>query len=464
MYTLQIFFIIIILISVIGIKFRVPPFITLVSGAVAFGFAVGGNPDAVFTQVAAGCAGVFNSLGIPILAGSVIAKYLVEQGYIQQIVSDIRKVLKSPLSLSGFAGYIIAVPSTCPITAYMILQPVLSHLAPDKRRQSSLMYLVALGSTLGVAFVYPTPVTFPLFDTFGPKHLTPLTFDMVTITLSVFFLVLLIWWTKWRTPKVTEQDSDAQASPVTSGEAEGDESEIRSEGSEGAEWGLEESGYSDQQHLQPGCETDSGLCTGKFHPKAWAPFLVIFAAIPVGLFLLHLSHFTLVQFIMFAGMIAAVMVALPENRWTGFVSGAKHAGVVIFDICGAGALGYVITQSTFAQDSLTVLAQNVPLILIPFVMAALIQTAQGSRIVTSILTAQIIASTGIPPMMNPLALFLMIIAGAGVICFVTDPYFWLLHRTTGDDVKTVFKRYTIPQVIFGVLTYMVAFAIQYFYP
>ncbi|PWR74406.1 GntP family permease [Methanospirillum lacunae] len=464
MYTLQIFFIIIILISVIGIKFRVPPFITLVGGAVAFGFAVGGNPDAVFTQVATGCASVFNSLGIPILAGSVIAKYLVEQGYIQQIVSDIRKVLKSPLSLSGFAGYIIAVPSTCPITAYMILQPVLSHLAPDKKRQSSLMYLVALGSTLGVAFVYPTPVTFPLFDTFGPKHLTPLTFDMVTITLSVIFLGLLIWWTKWRAPKVTEQISDIQPSSLIPGKTEKAESEIISEGSEGAEWGLEESGYSDQKYVQPGCEIDSGLCTGKFHPKAWVPFLVIFAAIPVGLFLLHLSHFTLVQFIMFAGMIAAVMVALPENRWTGFVSGAKHAGVVIFDICGAGALGYVITQSTFAQDSLVVLAQNVPLILIPFVMAALIQTAQGSRIVTSILTAQIIASTGIPPMMNPLALFLMIIAGAGVICFVTDPYFWLLHRTTGDDVKTVFKRYTIPQVIFGVLTYMVAFAIQYFYP
>ena len=167
---------------------------------------------------------------------------------------------------------------------------------------------------------------------------------------------------------------------------------------------------------------------------------------------------------MFAGMIAAVMVALPENRWTGFVSGAKHAGVIIFDICGAGALGYVITQSSFAQDSLEVLAHNLPLILIPFVMAALIQTAQGSRIVTSILTAQIIAQTGIPAMMNPLALFLMIIAGAGVICFVTDPYFWLLHRTTGDEVKTVFKRYTIPQVIFGIATYLVAFGIQYFFP
>ena len=453
MSTLLVFFVVIILISVIGIKFKVPPFMTLVGGAIIFGFAVGGDPNSVFQQVAAGCAGVFNSLGIPILAGSVIAKYLVDQGYIQQIVSDIRRVLKSPLSLSGIAGYIIAVPSTCPITAFMILSPVLAHLAPEGRRRSYLMYLVAIGSTLGVAFVYPSPVTFPLFDSFSPKDLSPFSFDLVAIPLSVTFLAIFVLWVR---RKYLALDRETGGIPINT---------LPVDDEDGAAWGLESSGYSDNpSHLQDGCGDGTGLCTGRFHPKAWAPFIVIFAAIPVGLFLLKLSHFTLVQFIMFAGMVAAVMTAVPENRWNGFVLGAKHAGVIIFDICGAGALGYVITQSTFAQDSLQALAYTLPLILIPFVLAALIQTAQGSRIVTSILTAQIISQTAIPGMMNPLALFLMIIAGAGVICFVTDPYFWMLHRTTGYDVKTVFKRYTIPQVIFGFATYIVAFTIQYFWP
>jgi GntP family gluconate:H+ symporter len=453
MNTLLIFFVVIIFISIIGVRYRIPPFMTLVGGAIAFGLAVGGTPDAVFTQVSMGCAGVFNSLGIPILAGSVIAKYLAEQGYIQLIVSDIRRVLKNPASLSGFAGYLIGVPSTCPITAFMILTPVVSHLARNARKQSILLYLVALGSAIGVAFVYPTPVTFPLFDSFSQKNLSPLTYDLVAIPLSLIFLALLVIYARRKMAGISEPDEEPVQEP-SSPEIE----------ETGTSWGLENNGYQEGMESRDECDRETGICQGRFHPVAWAPFFVIFAAIPFGLFILHLSHFTLVQFIMFAGMIASVMTALPENRWTGFVSGAKHAGVIIFDICGAGALGYVITQSTFAQDSLAVLAHNLPLILIPFVLAALIQTAQGSRIVTSILTAQIISQTLIPGMMNPLALFLMIIAGAGVICFVTDPYFWMLHRTTGDDVKTVFRYYTLPQILIGCATYLVALAIQVFWP
>ena len=452
MNTLLIFIIVIILISIIGVRYRVPPFMTLVGGAIAFGFAIGGTPDSVFEQVSMGCAGVFNSLGIPILAGSVIAKYLADQGYIQQIVSDIRRILKNPASLSGFAGYIIGIPSTCPITAFMILTPIMSQLESDMKRRNTLLYLVALGSAIGVAFVYPTPVTFPLFDNFAPKNLSPLTFDLVVIPLSILFLATLILIGKRRV--VTERGEDSADSEEPGPEQITDPDV----------WGLDQQGYQERQTIPEGCDPQTGLCERRFHPRAWAPFIVIFSAIPVGVFLLHLSHFTLVQFIMFAGMITSVLTALPENRWTGFVAGAKHAGVIIFDICGAGALGYVITQSSFASDALSFLAHSLPLILIPFVLAALIQTAQGSRIVTSILTAQIISQTMIPPMMNPLALFLMIIAGAGVICFVTDPYFWMLYRTTGDDVRTVFKYYTLPQILIGVATYLVAFTIQWLWP
>ncbi|NLV25980.1 MAG: GntP family permease [Methanomicrobiales archaeon] len=417
MNTILIFIIVMVAISVIGFRFRLPPFFTLIGGAIAFGLMIGTDPDTVFQQVALGCASIFNSLGIPILAGSVIAKYLSEQGFIQQIVSDLKTLLKRPPTLSGIAGYLIAVPSTCPITAFIILTPVIEFFTSDERKRSLLIYLVAIGSVLGVAYVYPTPVTYTLFDAFAPDY-SPLTYNLVAIPLSLLFIGSMIWYVR------------------------------------------RQCDFADITHEQIGYKREEGT----FHLRAWAPFLVILLAIPVGYLLLNLTHAGLLQFIMIAGMITAVATARQDIRWSGWVLGAKHAGVVIFDICGAGALGYIIQQSTFPADASILLASSLPIFLFPFVLAALIQTAQGSRIVTSYLTAQVLATTVIPSMINPLALFLMIIGGAGLICFVTDPYFWLLHRTTGDDVKTVFKRYTVPQVLFGIVTYLVALLIQFLMP
>jgi len=204
----------------------------------------------------------------------------------------------------------------------------------------------------------------------------------------------------------------------------------------------------------------------RFHPRAWAPFIAIIVSTLIGLFILNLSHFGLVQFIMLIGMVTSACIASPQIRWTGFVLGAKHAGVVIFDICGAGALGSAITSSTFTQDALQIIGQSafIPIILTPFILAALIQTAQGSRIVTASTTVLLLAGTTLPETMNPLAPFLMIVAGAGVMCFVTNPYFWLLHRETGDEVKRVFTYYTLPHIAFGFMTCGIALGIQWFFP
>ncbi len=450
MNTLLIFVLVLVAISVIGIRYKVPPFFTLVGGAIAFGLAVGSSPDTVFQQVAMGCAAIFNSLGIPILAGSVIAKYLVEEGLIQGLIDDVKRVLRKPPTLSAVAGYIIAIPSTCPITAYMVLTPVLERLTGNQEKRNTLLYLVALGSAVGIAYVYPTPVTFSLFDSFGHR-LSPFTYDLLIIPLSLLLLVPFIIIVK----RSFSWEEEPEFSGVISREPEDTVIHPLVPGQEP----VEPAGYPANE------ETEHDTAPRRLHLKAWAPFIVIFAGIPFGLFVMGLSHMSLLQFIMFAGMVTSVLIAVPERRWTGFVLGAKHAGVIIFDICGAGALGYVITYgSTFSNDALEFLANHVPLIFIPFALAALIQTAQGSRIVTSSTTAMLLASTALPSMMNPLALILMVIAGAGVICFVTDPYFWLLHRTTGDEVKKIFRWYTLPQIIFGLVTFVIAFGIQWFYP
>ena len=163
---------------------------------------------------------------------------------------------------------------------------------------------------------------------------------------------------------------------------------------------------------------------------------------------------------MLAGAVTAIGCASPEIRAPGLSKGAKHAGIIIFDICGAGALGYVIVASGFAQGVLDQLMQVIPVILVPVILAALIETAQGSRVVTAVITAEVLGGTTVIHALNPVTLILLIGAGSCIVSYVTDPYFWLVQRTTGDDIKTVVKNYTIPIALAGVGIFVVAVVLE----
>ncbi len=54
----------------------------------------------------------------------------------------------------------------------------------------------------------------------------------------------------------------------------------------------------------------------------------------------------------------------------------------------------------------------------------------------------------------------MVAAGSCIVSFVTDPYFWLIHRATGDDLPTVARSYTLPLALAGIGLFLVALIIQ----
>jgi GntP family gluconate:H+ symporter len=200
---------------------------------------------------------------------------------------------------------------------------------------------------------------------------------------------------------------------------------------------------------------------GGIHLRAWAPFIAILAAIPLSFLLLHLSQASTINAIMLVGAVTAIALAPPAARAPGLSQGAKHAGMIIFDICGAGALGFVIVQSGFAQTALGQLMVFIPVVLVPFILAALIETAQGSRVVTAVITAEVLAGSAVIGSLHPLPLILLISAGSCMVSYVTDPFFWLVQRTTGDDVRTVVKNYTLPVALAGIAILFAAVALEY---
>jgi GntP family gluconate:H+ symporter len=411
------------LITLISIRYRISPFFTLIGGSILFGLLAGLTLDATLMGIATGIGNVFSAFGIIILCGAVIAKLLQEQHQIEEMVADIRRRVKNPPVIAGVSGYLLAVLITCCITAYILLNPILDSIETDPKKRNVLLYLAAVGSIISYALVYPTPVVIPLFDTFS-EGMSPLVFDAITIPLSLVALAgILIFFRWWCADGMhggkTEAPKDSQTSAVVAGS------------------------------------------NGPVHWRAWAPFIAIVASIPIALFALNLSHMSMINFIMLIGAVTALALAPQTTRLQGLSQGAKHAGIIIFDICGAGALGFVIVKSGFAQAALGQLTLFIPIILVPFLFAALIETAQGSRVVTAVVTAEVLAGSAVVGAIHPIPLILLISAGSCIVSYVTDPYFWLVQRTTGDDIRTVVRNYTLPVALVGIFLFIVALGLEY---
>lgn len=395
-----------ILITVLAFSRSVPAFIVLIAGAIFLGLMAGFDLNQVLTWTAEGMGAIFSSFAIVILSGMVIAKLLSDQGLLDVIVSGISGRIRNPGAGAGIIGFILSVPTTCCITTYLMIAPALKNPGDESPGSNKLLYLVAIGSIISYVLIFPTPATIPLLTNLGAGYPAYI-FDSVAIPLSLAILALVIllsglWYGK--------------------------------EGSPG--------------YIGDGLKKEYPL---KMHLRAWTPFITILAAVPFGFFLLQLSHLALVQFIMLAGLVAALVPAPRDLRLKGFSAGAKSAGLILFDFCSAGAIGKVMIGSGLAGGIVDSMIPFVPVILVPFLLAAVFATAQGSRVVTAVITSQIIGTTALVQEVHPLPLILMVSAGTCFIPYLTDPYFWLVQRTTGDDIRTVLRNYTLPLAFCGLL-------------
>jgi len=420
------FVITLVLITIVSLWYRISPFFTLIGGAILFGLLAGMTPDATMLGIIAGIGKVFSAFGIIILCGAVIAKLLQEQHQIEEIVTDIRRYIKNPPVIAGLSGYLLSVPITCCITAYIMLNPILDSFEKDKTKRNVLLYLAAVGGIISYALIYPTPVVIPLYEAFS-GGMSPILFDAISIPLSLLLLGGILLYFRFIHPaSYTTQRDKPQATPPHQSD-----------------------------------EVITVVLHQGIHWRAWAPFIAILIAIPVALILLKLSQMSMINFIMLVGAVTAIALSPPAARATGLSQGAKHAGLIIFDICGAGALGFVIVKSGFAHVALGQLTVLIPIILVPFILAALIETAQGSRVVTAVITSEVLAGSAVVGAIHPLPLILLVGAGSCVVSYVTDPFFWLVQRTTGDDIKTVVKNYTLPIALAGVVIFIVALGLEY---
>jgi GntP family gluconate:H+ symporter len=413
MDTLIPFAIALVVITVASLRYRLPPFFTLVGTSVLFGLLVGMPTEALMPAITEGAGRIFSILGIVIFCGVGIAQVLRESGLIAEIVAGIRELVRRPLATAGVAGYLLSVPLMCGITSFVILAPIITHLRRDRQTSRTLLYCAGVAGTISFVLLYPAPVVYSTITTLGLFPDQPWEIDLVALPVSLLILVGFLLVLRARTPMET---LPAEPAPET---------------------------------RTPG---------RRLH--AWLPFIVIVLMLMIGSLVPPLHALANMNLALLVGFSVALAIVPDDVRQKAVSRGTKNAGIIILDLAGAGAFGGVIAASTFPADVTALVQGFLPITLLPFVIAALLQAAQGSRVVTAAVTSTVLVTIPAVAAINPLALVLMVSAGAFMFSYVSDPFFWVLKRMTGDEFSGVVRNYTLPLLAAGLITLTVALVVD----
>jgi len=382
--------------GILLLKIRLRPFLSLVVAALVYGQLVGMGQSELIGHVGFGLGRVFSALAIIIFSGSVIAEHLKVSRGVERIVADLVSVTgTNGMLASGIAGYLVSLPAMCCMTSYLILEPVVKCLGQEIEGSGvRFQFMTAASSVISFNLIYPSPVMIALTGNFDVSSAEVLKAGLPISLLLL--LVALIYMVRLPAPKT----------PITF------------------------------------CRDDLPS-----RVRSWAPLLLPILLI-LGGFIFPGRSFASPNMALLIGALASV--ALSGDKADAVIrSASRRAGIIIFDLSGAGAFGYVIGQSGLAEDLTSIMDGAIPAVVLPFLVAAILQLAQGSRVVTAVIASEMLR--GYP--LEGTTMIFLICAGAFTFSYVSDPYFWLVKKTAKTGMKETFFGYTLPLTICGLLVF-----------
>jgi GntP family gluconate:H+ symporter len=148
------------------------------------------------------------------------------------------------------------------------------------------------------------------------------------------------------------------------------------------------------------------------------------------------------------------------GEWSG--EGIKDAAVILAITAAGGSFGKVLQASPmvdFIRTHLTGLHLG---LVLPWVIAAALKTAQGSSTVAIITTATILAPLMKTLGLDPALTAVTIGAGSMVVSHANDSYFWVVSQFSGMPVGTAYKIYTTATAVQGVVALLACLLMSLF--
>ena len=151
---------------------------------------------------------------------------------------------------------------------------------------------------------------------------------------------------------------------------------------------------------------------------------------------------------------------VPQEDKKGWVSEAfMQAGAIVLITGAGGAFGAILRTMDIASIINLESSTGVGGLLIAFVIAAVLKTAQGSSTVAIITTSAIIAplleTFGLISITDKALAVLAIGAGAMTVSHINDSYFWVVSQFSHMKVKTALKGHTLGTLVQGTIGLLV---------
>jgi GntP family gluconate:H+ symporter len=153
-----------------------------------------------------------------------------------------------------------------------------------------------------------------------------------------------------------------------------------------------------------------------------------------------------------------------KKEWTHWLTaGVEKAGIILAIIAAGGMFGEML-QATGMGKNLGDLLSGLSLgIFFPFLIAAIIKTAQGSSTVAVITAASLVtpllADLGLQTPTDITLALLSMGAGSMVVSHANDAYFWVISRFSNLETAATLKVYSIATVLMGITVQLLIWAI-----
>ena len=407
-------------------KYKIHPFLTLLIASLGMGVISGLDVNFVIKTVTEGFGNTLKSIGIIIACGSIIGTFLEKTGAAKSIASKILQITGSKNSAlaMNLTGSIVSIPVFCD-SGFVILSTL--NNAINKKTGISLSVLgtsLAAGLYATHVFVPPTPGPLAAASIIGADVGLVLIFGLlIAIPVSV------VGWF-WASYYCSRFSINQNINNETLSEQKNDDTNLT---------------ISIFTIIIP-----IALITLKSivnHPAIELENLFInniisFCGHPIIAML----------FGVFIAMISATGFSLEQNfDWVS--NSLKSAGGIILITGAGGAFGNILRATSLGDTISQSLLDFEIGLLLPFIIAAFLKTAQGSStvsiITTSAMVLPLLDSLGLSSEMGKVLTVLSIGAGAMTVSHLNDSYFWIVSQFSNMNTKTALHCHTASTLLQG---------------